>query len=367
MNNNNNKQQKQQKQRQNPPKQKQPKQRAARKQRKAKRQAEVAAAYATGQSGQAPMIQQSRDSCRVVHREFIANVTGTTAFAIAAGNTFAVNPGLAASFPWLSGIAQNWEAYRFRKLRLCYYTRTGSNVPGSVIMAHDPDASDAAPVSEQIMTTYKAVEEDAPWKDICLDVPQVNLHEMNVRKFVRSTALSANQDIKLYDAGSFFVGTVDGTAVSWGKLWVKYDIDLYTPQLPPAGIAGGNGMLVPGGAPIAAATPFGSTPVSSGQFALAATATNVVSFSGLTIGAAYDIRCYVVGTVITAVSTGTAVGGTLSLQRNSSLNAAATNGMCSALFTATATSGSFVLTVTATTVTGGALSLFPQPAASSEA
>lgn len=56
------------------------------------------------------------------------------------------------------------------------------------------------------------------------------------RKYVRTTALAANLDVKTYDAGNFFVCTTDGTAVNWGKLWVEYDVDLYVPQLPPQGI-----------------------------------------------------------------------------------------------------------------------------------
>lgn len=75
---------------------------------RAKKQASAAAAYASQQVGSAATVVASKDSCRVVHREFIGNVTGSTAFAIS--NSFAVNPGLPASFPWLSGMAANcWK------------------------------------------------------------------------------------------------------------------------------------------------------------------------------------------------------------------------------------------------------------------
>jgi hypothetical protein len=176
---------------------------------------------------------QARDQVRIIHRELIGSVTGSVAFAIE--QTVALNPGLPASFPWLSSQAQAWERYRFNKLKFCYYTRTGSNVPGSVQMVPDYDAADAAPVSEQIASSYEDVEEDAPWKDIECELRPSALHALGPSKFIRTGVLPANQDIKTYDAGNFFLATTDGTAVPWGKLWVEYDVTLLTPQLNPAG------------------------------------------------------------------------------------------------------------------------------------
>jgi len=322
----------------------------------------VAAAYAEGQSGKAPRVQQSKDMIRIQHREFISNVVGSVNFLVSL--IFAINPGIVASFPWLAGVAQNWESYRFRRLRLCYYTRTGSNVPGSVIMAHDPDASDGSPGSEQIMTTYEAVEEDAPWKDICLKCIVSTLNDVGPRKFVRTAPLIANQDIKLYDSGNLFVATVDGTAVPWGKLWIEYDVELYTPQTPPTGLIG-VGSMSGSGVAEAAATPFGTGPTSLGSFGLGASATNVVSFSGLAIGGEYQCIFAITGTVITACSLTTLVGGTLKATQFSGFPAAATTAAAIVTFIATATSGSITASVTATTVTISTFTmaaLSPQPA-----
>ncbi len=193
----------------------------------------VAAAYSTGKRTRQPKIIRSDDRVRIIHEELIASVVGTDAYTTAF--TFALNPGLNGSFPWLSTQAQGWERYRFRRLRFCYYTRTGSNVPGSVMMVPDYDAADSAPVSEQIASVYKDVAEDAPWKDICCDLPESRLNAIGPSRYIRTGALSANLDIKTYDAGNLFVLTMDGTAVKWGKIWVQYDVELITPQLNAAG------------------------------------------------------------------------------------------------------------------------------------
>jgi hypothetical protein len=283
----------------------------------------------------------------VVHREFIGNVTGSVAFAV--GNTFAVQPGLAASFPWLATIAQNWETYRFRKLHLCYYTRTGSNVPGSVIMAHDPDASDAAPSTEQVMASYANCQEDAPWKDICLKLDLKALNDLGPRKFVRTGALAANQDIKLYDSGNAYVAGVDGTAVNWGKLWFEYDVEFFTPQLPPTGdvIPGG---LITGGGTLTAANPLGTVPVldtsSAGLSIASAGAASIVTFT--------NPGTYLLSAYFTAAS----VGGVpnLAAGAGATVSTSATVGVVPIINNAAGTNGSITWLVV-TTVQGASVTL----------
>jgi hypothetical protein len=175
----------------------------------------VAAAYSSQMSTRMPSVKRLNDRVRITHQELIGSITGTVTFTQSQG--FALNPGLPASFPWLSSQAQGWERYRFHSLRFCYYTRTGSNTPGSMMMVPDYDAADVAPVSEQIASAYKDVVEDAPWKNICCDLPQASLNALGPTKFIRIGALSANEDIKTYDSGNLFVFTTDGAAVSWGS------------------------------------------------------------------------------------------------------------------------------------------------------
>jgi hypothetical protein len=273
------------------------------------RPAFAAAAYASGQTTRAPdIIRNSVSSCRIRHRELIASVTGSVAFTVA--STLAINPGIAASFPWLSVEAQGWERYRFNRLSYCYYTRTGSNVPGSVILAPDYDAADAAPSSEQVASAFQDTAEDAPWKDIVCRLKPESMHPRQGENFIRTTALAANLDIKTYDAGNLFVCTIDGTAVPWGKLWVEYDVEFFTPQLPSAGAVTIAGGLVTGANTMTQANPFGIVPVVDTQaVGLAMSAASVLSFSQL---GTYLLSWRVAGTVITVFPTPTgALGATV--------------------------------------------------------
>lgn len=54
-------------------------------------------------------------------------------------------------------------------------------------------------------------------------------------KYVRVGALKKNNDIKMYDSLNLFVcrDSANSTAVTWGKIWVEYEIELITPHTIP--------------------------------------------------------------------------------------------------------------------------------------
>jgi len=306
----------------------------------------AAAAYATGQhTGEAKIFRSGKDSCRIVHRELISSISGTAAFTVQ--SQIALNPGLQASFPWLSTQAQAWERYRFNKLRFRFYTRTGSNVPGSVMLTPDFDAADPAPISESIASSYECCEEDAPWKDITCTLPQRSLMGDMKEKTIRLGALQANQDIKTYDAGNLFVCTVDGTAVGWGKLWVEYDVTLFQPQVPAGGFQASGTLFA--NSNTTGAAPFGAAvdQLSTGPIGLSAT-NNVVSVANAQIGQEIAMSMGVTGTGLTALT----FAGTGLTPKNVTVavNTAGTFAVSQETFTVSAIPASLTVTCTATTV-----------------
>jgi hypothetical protein len=229
-------------------------------------------------------------------------------------------------------------------------------------MAPDYNAADAAPASEQIASAYYGTEEDAPWKDIKLTFDK---EELKGKRYVRTSALAANLDIKTYDVAQAFVCTIDGTAVNWGKVWLEYDVSLFNPQLPPGGAAG-TGTLQGSGGSLAAATPFGSVPIQLGSYALAATATNVVSLSGLPINGEISVSLTVAGTGITGVAPSALVGLTAKNLLFSGFPVAATSGCYAVTYTVNAASASITFgNLAASTITSAELivtALVPAPA-----
>jgi len=240
----------------------------------------VAAAYSVGLRSSEPRISGNYQKTNIKHRELISSVLGSVSFTVQ--SSFSINPGLSATFPWLSTQAQGWEQYRFNKLKFCYYTRTGSTTPGSVILVPDYDAADAAPSSEQIASAYRDVVEEVPWVEefTCTLDPQA-MFPNGPKKFIRVGALASNLDVKTYDAANFYVCTIDGTAINWGKIWVEYDIDFFVPQLPPSGALSSVafGKVVANGS-ISNTAIFGATPTVTGGVVTAVTNTLTFVLSG---------------------------------------------------------------------------------------
>jgi hypothetical protein len=331
----------------------------------ARPQKAAAAAYSSGQhTGEAKIFRNGKDSCRIVHRELLSSITGSVAFTIPL--EVALNPGLNVSFPWLSTQAQAWERYRFNRLRFCYFTRTGSNIPGSLMLAPDYDAADDPPISESIASSYEDCEEDAPWKDICCVLPQRSLMGDMKEKFIRSGPLQPNQDIKTYDAGNLFVCTVDGTAVGWGKLWVEYDITLYNPQTPAGGFMS-SGTL-DGGSGLATGALFGTaaTQLAKGPISITTldASPNTLRLANLQIGQEIFASLTFTGTVITAAPAAVLTGLTVISTLGNVFNAAQTSAVLNQTYRVTAVNATIAVTLPATTLTASQVvvsSLVPSP------
>lgn len=180
-----------------------------------------------------PRISSTSKGSHVAHREFVGTVNGSVAFT---ANKFVCNPGMAATFPWLSVQAGQWEQYRFNRLRFKYLTRTATTTVGSVLMAPDYDPSDSAPASEAAVSTYQDCVEDAVWvESLVCELSVASMFPNGLKKFVRSGAVGL-EDLKLYDAANFFLCTLEeASSAAIGKLWVEYDVDFFTPQVAPSG------------------------------------------------------------------------------------------------------------------------------------
>lgn len=168
-------------------------------------------------------------SVRIRHREYIGDVSSSIAFA---NSQFSVNPGLAATFPWLSVIAANYESYLFTSLSFEYETQVSTATSGTLMLAIDFDAADAAPVSKvQLMSYHNAVRSPL-WSECQYRGDVQDLHKFGMKRYVRTAALAANLDIKTYDVGTLNVATQGAIgATPAGELYVVYDITLNTPQL----------------------------------------------------------------------------------------------------------------------------------------
>jgi len=299
-----------------------------------------------------PIFEKTAGQQRIIHREKIAKVAsgGTGAFSVL--KTIALNPGVAASFPWLSNESAGYESYRFNRLRYVWIPSIGSAVAGNVIMGPDYDAADPAPVGETALSSYVDSDEERVWCPLAVECNPEMLNGSERRKFVRLGVLAANQDIKTYDSGNFFVAVTDDAAVQTGKLWVEYDVTLYNPQVPPGGFF--QTVTMSGTTANTAALPFGTagTEIVRGAPTISVSGL-AITITGAVIGQVYAAFVELTGTVMSVLTVANTSGSTVSTSKNTLIGVGSTEIGALNTFTATAETVVLTLAVTATTVTAG--------------
>lgn len=157
-------------------------------------------------------------------REFIADIPPSEEFTV---TKFEVNPGLPITFPWLSGIAVNFEKYKVRKLRFVFETAESTFIGGTVIMAPEFDVTDSLPVTKSELLEYQYATRSPVWKSFSVDLKVKDI--MNYPSYY--TRSSTQVDKKLYDPLYWIVAT-DGiiSEALTGELWIEYEIEFMLPQ-----------------------------------------------------------------------------------------------------------------------------------------
>ncbi len=187
-------------------------------------------------------------SIRVANEEYIGPVAAANHPNF--NNTaYALNPGIAATFPWLSKQATQWEKYEFEYLEF-YFKREVSEYAslgqqGKIIMSVDFNAADAPPNSKQQMEDSYPHRDGMPCENISLVIPKMQMKSKeSLGRFVRVGGLPGNADIKTFDLGNLNVATQGTTADGEiGELRVKYVCKFSVPVLEPTNSTPQNNQL----------------------------------------------------------------------------------------------------------------------------
>lgn len=197
-----------------------------------------------------PLISGGNDetgSVTICHREYLSDIygpgtAGGSAVAFSS-QTFALNPALQATFPWLSQIACNYDEYEFQQLLFTYRSTTtdignsSNGQCGTVIMATNYNASSSPWADKQQMLEY------AHAHDCKLTEHMVHGVECDPAKgatvsnclYTRANPVVTGQDLKTYDKGLFQISLANcPTAYNGfpvGELWVEYTVTLRKAKL----------------------------------------------------------------------------------------------------------------------------------------
>jgi hypothetical protein len=181
-------------------------------------------------SGKPQTKSQANGNMTIKHREYIADINvEETGFDLQF--QFGINPGNNALFPWLSTVAQRFEMYKFRSLRVIYEPQTSSTSVGTLMLAIDYDAKDAPPQDKTQMMSYKNSVRSPLWYSCTHQSAAADLHRLKTN-YILAGASPPDTDIKTYDIGNLYVAIQsNGSSVAAGELYVEYDVDLITPQI----------------------------------------------------------------------------------------------------------------------------------------
>jgi len=173
------------------------------------------------------------------HREYLGDVT-TGATAAFSSTDYPINPGLPATFPWLSTIAQNFEQYRIHGMVFEFKSTSAdalnstNTALGSVIMATEYN-SDSEPFASKIQMENKEFASSARQSCSMLHPIECATDRTSVSElYVRTGDVPTGQDLRLYDLGRFTIATVgqQGASINIGELWCTYEVELLKPQIP---------------------------------------------------------------------------------------------------------------------------------------
>lgn len=182
-------------------------------------------------NGTIPAMHKNDQTVTIRHKEYLGTISGSTSFTVQ--KELVVNPGLNNTFPWLSGIAQQFEQYHVKGMVYHYVPTSGtfsgtSAALGAVMFQTTYRATDQAPVSKvEMLNEYWSTETVASQQ--CVHAIECDPKEnpFNIH-YVRTVA--APGEPLMYDLARTFVATqgMDSTNVV-GDLWVTYEIELKKP------------------------------------------------------------------------------------------------------------------------------------------
>lgn len=169
------------------------------------------------------------------NREMLGDVVSSSTIGQFQNKSFPLNPGMEETFPVLSGIAANFQEYCWEGVIFEYRTMSGNALTstntalGQVIMASNYNAGAAPFTSKAEMENSSYADSQVPSQSFIHPIECAPAETaISTVRFVRTGALGANEDIRLYDWSTFQIATngLQAASVNCGELWVQYQVEL---------------------------------------------------------------------------------------------------------------------------------------------
>lgn len=190
---------------------------------------------AQGSGTSVPTFSGTADGTLICHREYVGEVTGSINFT---SQTFALNPALDTTFPWLASTAKNFELY---EMQGCVYEFVSTSADalnstntalGSLLMATKYNSENPGFSSKLEMMQYEFSTSGRPSVNHCHMIECAKNDNPYKMQYTRAGGVPTGADARLYDIGNFTIATEGMQAVAkLGELWVTYKVNLKKPKL----------------------------------------------------------------------------------------------------------------------------------------
>lgn len=180
--------------------------------------------------------KDGRRGVRVTEREYIGDVISGSA-GLFTNSVYVLNPASPATFPWLSGIAtqfDQWEphgiVFEFKSTSADYAT---NQALGTVIMAADYNVYDQPYANKVLMENADYSASVKPSENLMHGI-ECDPSERPIETLFMSTPTTG--DMRFSRLGTFQLATAGCPLANTtlGELWVSYDITFYKKQIGPA-------------------------------------------------------------------------------------------------------------------------------------
>jgi len=151
---------------------------------------------------------------------------------------FSVNPGLAASFPYLSTMANGFQEYKFKGLVYEFKSTSAdalnstNTALGAVMMVAQYRTDAPAPTNKLQVLNEMWSSSSKPSINSFLPIECDPKESPLSVQYIRSGPVATTQDAKFYDLANVYITTQGSQAAAdIGELWVTYDVELFKPVM----------------------------------------------------------------------------------------------------------------------------------------
>lgn len=175
------------------------------------------------------------EGIRICHTEYLGTVTSTTTFS---NSVYYLNPGLSATFPWLSKLAANFQQWKIHGCMIVFKSQMTDAVAtfsalGSVAIAANMNPAERACANQIEMEQLKFCAVAKPSEHITAPIECGKASTSMNAYFVRTSAVPGNASVMDYDHATIQVATASAPSggVVLGRLYISYDISLLNPRM----------------------------------------------------------------------------------------------------------------------------------------